>query len=211
MTNLAVDPAVERYLGQVRSALRGMPDPEIDDILLELRGHIAERVESSHDLPAALASLGDPVTLARTYRNDEVLARGECANSPLAILHSLMLLRRQGRGAGWLVFALATFGYALAIALAAAAGEKFLSPKVVGLWHTPGAPLPRILIDGAPPAGSHELLGWWFVPAAATAFLVLLLATNRLGHWWIRRRRSSDDDLGQRFTRTDREGPVGSA
>lgn len=211
MTVHDVDPEVERYLGQVRAALRGMPGPEIDEILLELRGHIAERVESSRDLGAVFASLGDPVALARGYRNEEVLVRGECANAPLVILHSLMLLRRRGHGAGWLVFALATFGYVLAIALGAAAGEKVLSPRVVGLWQTPGAALPRILIDGAPPAGSRELLGWWFVLAAATAFFLLLLATNRLGRWWIRRRRGGDDELSRRFRWTRRGGSVGSA
>lgn len=204
MTVHDADPAVERYLGQVRAALRGVPGPEIDEILLELRGHIAERVESSRDLGAVFASLGDPVALARGYRNEEVLVRGECANAPLAILHSLMLLRRQGHGTGWLVFVLATLGYAFAIALAAAAGDKFLSPRVVGLWQPPGAALPRILIDGAPPAGSRELLGWWFVPAAAAAFFLLLLATNRLGHWWVRRRRTSVDDLSQRLAWTRR-------
>jgi hypothetical protein len=205
-----VDATVERYLAKVRAGLRDMPDPAVEEILLELRGHIAESSKSTGDVGEALASLGDPADLARDYLDDDVIARGECSNMPLGILHSLMLLRRRNHGAGWLVLALATSGYVTAIALAGAAGEKFLSPKIVGFWQPPRA-LPRIIIDGAAPAGSRELLGWWFVPAAAAVFLVLLFTTSRFGRWWIGRCRRAADDPSQRLTLIRRGGSFGSA
>src|SRR5262249_5785090 len=158
-----------RYLERVRASLRGLPQPEAEEILLELRGHIVERVRSTHDVAAALGALGDPVEIAREYRNEGALARGECSNSPLVILHGLVLLRRRS-WAGWGALALAALGYAWAIALAAASVEKFLSPREVGLWRPASGSFPRIIVDGAAPTGSRELLGWWFVPAAAAAF-----------------------------------------
>ena len=183
------DPAVERYLERVRASLRGMPRSEIDEIVLELRGHIAERSASGAEVGEALRSLGDPSELAHQYRTDRVSVRAECGGSPIVILHSLMLLRNRS-AAGWAVLALTAFGYAWAIALGAAAFEKILSPRDVGLWIRPGtAVLPRLTVDGPGPPGTHELLGWWLVPLALVACVVLLYVTKRFGLWWIRRSR----------------------
>ena len=191
MTRAGVDPDVERYLDRVRAALHGLPGAEIDEIVLELRGHIAERLDAGDDAGAALRSLGDPVALAREYRTDRVTTHAECTASPIAVLHSLLLLRR-GSFTGWLVLALAAFGYAWALALGAASIEKILSPHDVGLWYTPGMlSVPRLMIDGPGPAGSRELLGWWFVPLGLAAAAVLFFLTRQLGLWRIRRFRET--------------------
>jgi hypothetical protein len=168
-----------------------MPEAEIDEIVLELRGHIAERSGPGGDAGAALRSLGDPAVLAREYRTDRVTRQAECTVSPIAVLHSLLLLRR-GSFTGWLVLALAAFGYAWALALGAASIEKLLSPHDVGLWYRPGAlSIPRIMIDGPGPAGTRELLGWWFVPFGMAAGAILFLLTRQLGLWRIRRFRET--------------------
>jgi hypothetical protein len=184
-----IAPVVERYLERVRVSLRGMPGPEIDDIVLELRGHIAERSGAEQDIEAVLRSLGDPAGIARQYRTDSVTAQAECRGSPIAILHSLLLLRR-GRFLGWVGLVLTALGYAWAIALGAAAIEKILSPHDVGLWGGPGrASLPRIMVDGPGPPGTREMLGWWFVPLGLAACVALLLLAKHFGLWWIRRSR----------------------
>ncbi len=188
MSRAAPDPGVERYLDQVRASLRGMPQAELDEILLELRGHIAERSGLEGDIEAALRSLGSPTELAREYRTDSVAARAECGWSPIAVLHSLLLLRR-GRFTGFAVLALTALGYAWALALGAAAFEKILSPQDVGLWYGPGLASLRVTIDGPGPAGARELLGWWFVPFGLAACVILLLLTRQFGLWWIRRLR----------------------
>jgi HAAS domain-containing protein len=191
MSPTGSDPAVERYLDQVRASLHGMPETEIDEIVLELRGHIAERLGEGSDAGAALHSLGDPAALAREYRTDRVTTHAECTASPIAVLHSLLLLRR-GSFTGWLVLAVAAFGYAWALALGGASIEKILSPRDVGLWYTPGAlSMPRLMIDGPGPAGTRELLGWWFVPLALAAGAILFLLTRQLGLWRIRRFRET--------------------
>ena len=186
MTRAGPDPAVERYLDRVRTSLHGMPKAEIEEIVLELRGHIAERSGALDDAGDALRSLGDPDALAREYRADCVTKHAECTASPIAVLHSLLLLRR-GSFTGWLVLALAAFGYAWALALGAASIEKILSPHDVGLWYGGTLSMPRLLIDGLGPAGTRELLGWWFVPLGLAAGAILFFLTRQFGLWRIRR------------------------
>lgn len=186
MTRAGPDSDVERYLDRVRAALHGMPEAEMDEIVLELRGHIAERLGAGDDAGAVFRSLGDPTALAREYRTDRVTKHAECTASPIAVLHSLLLLRR-GSFAGWLVLALAAFGYAWALALGAASIEKILSPHDVGLWYAPGTrSIPRLMIDGPGPAGTRELLGWWFVPLGLAAGAILFFLARQLGLWRIR-------------------------
>ena len=191
------DPAVERYLDRVRGALRGMPASEIDDICLELRGHIAERSAPDGDVEGVLRSLGDPEGLARQYRSDRVAAKAECSGSPIVILHSLTLIRRRTFG-GWAALFLAAFGYAWALTVGAAAIEKIFSPRDVGLWWRPGswASL-RLNVDGPGPPGTREILGWWIVPAGLIACVILLFATSRFARWWIRRSRRRAESLTQ--------------
>ena len=188
--DLPSDPAVERYLAAVRKGLRGMPRAEVEEILLELRAHIVERSKPGADREAALRSLGDPDELARQYRGEHAAARMECSRSPIVILHGMLLLR--GRGvSGWMALALAAFGYAWAIVLGAAAIEKTLSPRDVGLWVRPDSWLPRLMVDGPGPPGMREILGWWMVPAALIACALLTFLTRRFGLWWIHRSRAA--------------------
>ena len=187
MTRSPIDPSVERYLDRLRAGLRGLPAAEIDDIVLELQGHIAERSESMKGVEAALRSLGDPDALARQYRTESVATRAVCGRSPIVVLHGLLLLRGKSP-AGWLVLGLTAFGYAWGLVLGGAAIEKIVSPHDVGLWARPGAlSLPRLMVDGPGPAGTRELLGWWFVPFGIAACALLLFLSRQLGLWWIRR------------------------
>ena len=181
---------VDGYLDRVRKALRGMPKSEIDEIVLELRGHIADRSEATGDAEGAMRALGDPQDIARDYLKDRVAARAECSGSPIVILHSLALLSR-GKFAGWAVLALTALAYAWAFVLGGASIEKIISPHDVGIWYRPGTfSLPRLRVDGPGPAGSRELLGWWIVPAGLAACAVLVQVAKSLGRWWIRRSRA---------------------
>jgi len=191
MTSDDIDSAIERYLDRVRGFLHGIPKSDIDEIILELRGHIDERSGAANDPLAALESLGDPAVLAREYRTNRVTTQAECTASPIAVLHSLVLLRR-GSFSGWFVLVLAAFGYAWAFALGGASIEKLLSPHDVGLWYGPGVhSMPRIMVDGPGPAGSRELLGLWFVPLGLATGCILFFLTRQLGLWRIRRFRET--------------------
>src|SRR5580765_2717458 len=108
---------IDGFLARLRAALRGMPEREIDDILREIRSHIAEVSEAEgSDVDAAIRSLGDPVDLATTYRADRLLVQAECSGSPLVILQALRHTSRTraGRFTATLLY---VFGYATVIAL----------------------------------------------------------------------------------------------
>jgi uncharacterized membrane protein len=59
----------EEYLGHVRAAMRGMEPTVRDDILRELRSHIADAtVANGGNVGAALSQLGTPDEIGRRYR-----------------------------------------------------------------------------------------------------------------------------------------------
>lgn len=194
--NTKADARIDGYLARVRVALRGMPAAEIDDVLRELHSHIVDlEGADGAGVDAALASLGDPVDLAKTYRTDNLLTHAECAGSPLVILQGL----RHASPSRWgrvVVTALYFLGYAYVVALWAAAIEKLFSPSTTGVWYTAGARWPFTLVrDGAPPAHSNELLGWWLIPAFVLLGWILRYAIDRGAQSWIRRYRRSRTGL----------------
>jgi len=171
--NMKADARIDGYLARVRVALRGMPGPEIDDILRELRSHIDDLADTDPaGVDAALASLGDPIDLAKTYRTENLLTHAECAGSPLVILQAL----RHASPSRWarvVATALYFFGYAYVITLWASALEKLFSPSTT----------------------STERFGWWLVPALVLLGWALRYLIDRTAQWWIRRYRRSRTNL----------------
>jgi uncharacterized membrane protein len=61
--------SVDAYLGQVRRGLGGMDQRIREDILQELRSHLADSLSANGgNVAAATDALGDPVSVARRYR-----------------------------------------------------------------------------------------------------------------------------------------------
>ena len=161
---------IDGFLARLRAALRGMPEREIDDILREIRSHIAELSEAEGgDVDAAIRSLGDPVDLAKTYRAENLIVQAECSGSPLVILQALRHASRTraGRFTATLLY---VFGYA----------------TVIALWR-------EAVHDLFAPAGSRELLEWWFIPAVIVAGWVVKYAVDHVAKWWLRRYRRSNE------------------
>src|SRR5882724_11587241 len=111
----SVESRVESYLGRVGTALHGLPEHQIDDIMRELRAHAIELAEG-RGVEAALASLGDPVDLAKAYRAESQMVRAECSSSSLRILLGLRYAgrTRAGRFAATLLY---VFGYVYVVTL----------------------------------------------------------------------------------------------
>ena len=186
MSTARSDSRVENYLAKVRAALGELPSAELDDILRELRSH-ADELSEQLGVDAALRSLGDPVDLARTYRDEKAMARAECSSSPLVILAGLRSSARSG-GGRVLVTASYFFGYANFIALWAAAVDKLFAPSKTGVWYAPGGWWPLTWVtDGHAPAGGRELLGWWLVPLAVAGGWAVRYAVDLIAQWWVRR------------------------
>jgi hypothetical protein len=192
IVSAGMEPRIDSYFARVRIALRGLPEPEIDDILRELRSHVEELTGNEESgIEAALRSLGDPVDLAQTYRSENQLVRAECSGSPLVILAGLRHANRGtlGRTAVTALYVLGYFGMGT---LWAGALEKVLAPSRGGLWYTPGDFWSTTLIVGGnPPAGARELLGWWVVPITLIAGWGVKYVSDGLARWWIGRYRRS--------------------
>lgn len=188
----ARDATIDPFFARLRAALRGMPEGEIDDVLRELRSHIADLADSQgSDIEAAVRSLGDPVDLAKKYKAENLIARAECSGSPLVILQGLRHAGRS-RAGRFTVTVLYVFGYVNVVSLWRAAIEKVLVPSRAGLWYTPGDLWSLSLGWGGHAApGARELLGWWLVPAAVIAGWIVKYLTDRAATWWIRRYRRS--------------------
>ena len=187
----SVESRVESYLDRVRTALQGLPERQIDDIMRELRAHAIELAEGK-GIEAALASLGDPVDLAKAYRAESQVVRAECSSSTLLILQGLRHASRTKAG-GFLATALYVFGYVYVVALWLAAGDKLFFPSRTGLWYLPGDWKSLALrTNDSPPPGAHELLGWWLIPAAIFAGWILRYSIDGVAHWWLRRYRQSE-------------------
>lgn len=187
---------IDSYLARVRTALRGVPEGDIEDILRELRSHAVELSgRDGQGMEEALRSLGDPVELAKTYQAENRMVRAECSRSPLVILEGLRHTTRTrlGRVAATALYLL---GYINLFILWAAAAEKLITPSRGGLWCVPGDSwsLTLVIFD-YPPPGARELLGWWLVPIGLLAGWGVKVLTDRLAQWWIARYRRSRESL----------------
>ena len=65
-----MDEAAERYLEELRTNLRALPEDERSDAVREIESHIAEGRADGRPTAAVLAGLGDARTLARAYVAD---------------------------------------------------------------------------------------------------------------------------------------------
>jgi uncharacterized membrane protein len=179
---------IELYLSQLREQLGGLPADDVEEILRELRGHIAERVAPSDaeqkaaPVDAVLRQLGTPEQIGSLYRADALAAHARASFSPSLIIQAT--IRWATRTAvGFLAFLAGMVGYALGVSLIVCAILKPFFPADVGLWINPhgmvlGAELPR-------PHG-QELLGWWIIPYGLGVGLAFILGTTVLLRWLLR-------------------------
>ena len=194
-TASSAQPKTQSYLARVRTALRGMPEREIEDILRELRRHIDDLSgPDGRDAEAALKSLGDPVNLAKKYRAENQMLQAECSGSPLLILAALRHTMRNRLGQ-ITATALYLFAYINMAMLWAAAIEKLLAPSRGGLWYVPGDwwSISLVIFDNPAP-GARELLGWWLVPIALLGGWVVKSIADRIAQWWIARHRRKKEE-----------------
>lgn len=186
---------LDRYLHDLRRALRGLPEDHVSDIVNELRSHVLDKATFGEELTSdavesALAGLGSPEDLARQYRTNHVLLRAQSAHSPLTILRGL-LRAASISVAGVFVLVGSAVGFALCAAVVLCAALKVLHPDAAGLWIGPEGDLSLRLGFGAPPSGGRELLGWWIAPIGFAMGLGLYLLTMRFGRWGVRQLRGA--------------------
>jgi Protein of unknown function (DUF1700) len=187
------DPAqkIELYLKQVRSGLRNLPEPQVADVLQELRSHILERAQSGGTLSdtatdAALQSLGRPQEVASLYVAENFMARAESSRTPWTVLRGIFHWATLSLK-GFVVLTICLTGYGFGAAFFIAALAKPFNPHAVGLWMTGENSLSLRLGMTDSPAHGHELLGWLLIPLGCSLGGGTILLTTHFGLWCIRR------------------------
>jgi len=184
-------PQLDAYLEQVRRQLRGLPRPEAEETVRELRSHVLDRTSgdlSPASLQPALAALGDPGDLARLNATARVAARGAHSRSPWTIFATIARLARISLGGACALF-VSLFGYMIAGAWILAAVVKPFWPGHVGLWRLKDAhdayAFSLGVVSKAPAA--VELLGWWIIPIGLVVGPAVGFCTFLYGRWSLRR------------------------
>lgn len=180
---------VDIYLTALRRQLAGLPAGDVEEILREIRGHIAERgAESgsgSGTTPVAeiLRQLGPPEQIGALYRADALVAQARESFSPALIIRTTIRWASKtvvGFGASLL----GLIGYSIGVGLIVCAVLKPFLPGDVGLWVNPtdgfvlGVEVPR-------PHG-QELLGWWLIPYGIGVGVAFILGTTVFLRWMLR-------------------------
>jgi hypothetical protein len=186
---------IDTYLRRVRTGLRGLPDPEVTDIVNELRTHIVERLESASGprdvaIESVLESFGRPEQIAALYVAESLASRAESSRTPWTILRSLFYWSTLSI-IGFFVFMICVVGYSFGVCFFLAALMKPIHPNGVGLWYRNDPANFSLHVGGfSGPAGQErELLGWWLVPVGCSLGGGTILLTTHFALWSLRRLR----------------------
>ncbi len=207
--------AINQYCARLRKALGKGSSHEADEIVLEVRSHILERIEAEETpTPEALAKIlravGDPKELAAEYRTQTILHRASRSTSPWLMLRATLRWARKGT-LGVIAFFTMVVGYGCTAVFFLSAMLKPFFPSRVGLWLAPEhtlsfgfwngrlsateiygisvrPPVSFVLGTLSPTNGPvRELLGPWLIPVAILCGLLCLFATTFLVRSLIRR------------------------
>lgn len=179
---------VDLYLAALRQQLAGLPADDIEEILQEIRGHIAERSapgpagQGGMPVEQVLRQLGTAEQIGSLYRADALAAHARAGFSPALIIRATIRLATR-TVIGFLAFLAGVIGYAFGAAFIVCAVLKPFFPADVGLWISS-----HDLVLGAETPGphGHELLGWWIVPYGIGLGLAFILGTTVLLRWMLR-------------------------
>jgi len=186
----SIDPQqqIDTYLMKLRRALGDLPQPEVNEILREIRGHILERAESSGALNnerivEILRELGRPEDIGPLYQSEALVARARSSFSPMLILRTTMRWAMISV-TGFFVFMGGLLGYGMALGFFLCALLKPFMPTQVGAWLDPDGGFTVGTVSQH--SAAHEVLGWWLIPVALCAGAVSLVATTRILRWLLR-------------------------
>jgi uncharacterized membrane protein len=169
---------IDGYVRRLLWALQTLPHDDRLNIAGEIHSHLSECAgRGPRDLDRAIAGLGSPDALARSYVEEFELAGAVNSASPVTLL--LTVLNRATRSVMAFLggFAALTL-YLLAVGCAMVAVGKFIVPGKVGAWISDHS-LTAGIVD-TPPAGGHELLGYWIVPIAAAIAALCFVGAGKL-------------------------------
>jgi uncharacterized membrane protein len=176
------------YLAALRKQLTGLPADEVEEIVRELRSHIAERVAAGGSdgngtpVEQILRQLGTPEEIGALYRADAQVAHARASFSPILIIRTTMRWATK-TSLGFSAFLAGVVGYSFGAALIVCAALKPFFPAYIGLWINRhgmvlGAEMPRPL--------GQELLGWWIIPYGFGVGIAFIVGITVLLRWMLR-------------------------
>ena len=165
--------SVEAFLRKLRQGIASLPLAEQDEIVAELRSHLAERQAQGSTDP--LAGFESPARLAADFVGEHTLRDALARGTPWAMSSAFFVVARDSVLGLLVLFPLLVFQLE-AVLLLLAAALKPLLPEQTGLWVGPGKFYVGIL---ASPDSGRELLGWWAIPVFAITGVVLFWGANQ--------------------------------
>ncbi len=148
---------IETWLGYLEQVLAPLPAAEREDIVIEARAHLEERVSAGLSATSALAGFGKAETYARAFLDEHALSHALDSRRALTMAKTLFRVAGQSLIAtigliAFLVFGVTTIAAIVCILL------KIAQPQMVGGWWGPGYFALGALTD--PPAAPERLGGW---------------------------------------------------
>jgi hypothetical protein len=169
---------IDAYVRRLLWALQTLPHDDRLSIAGEIHSHLSDcAARGDAELDRAMAKLGSPDALARSYVEEYELAGAVNRASPSVLLLNLLnrgtrsLLAFGGGLAG-------LFLYFFAASFALVAVAKLIVPDEVGAWVGPH--IFSAGITGTPPPGAHEVLGYWIVPVSIILGAVSFVGAGKL-------------------------------
>lgn len=164
---------INTWLGYLEQVLAPLPAAEREDIVIEARTHLEERVAAGLSATSALVGFGTAEHYARAFLDDHRLNMALDSRRALTMAKTLFQVAGQSLIAtlgliGFLVFGVTTLGAIACILL------KIARPEMVGLWIGP-----NVFVLGAATTRptTPEMLGnWVYVVLAALVFIDAILA-----------------------------------
>ncbi len=164
---------IETWLGYLEQVLTPLPAAEREDIVIEARAHLEERVAAGLSATSALAGFGKAETYARAFLDDYALTHALDSRRALTMAKTLFRVAGQSLIAtigliAFLVFSITTLA-AIACILV-----KIARPELVGLWI--GQDVFVLGIATTRPAAPEMLGSWIYVVLAALVFFDAIFA-----------------------------------
>lgn len=179
---------VEAYLARLRTALAGLPPDDVEEVVREIGGHIAERAayadsgENRMPIEQILRELGTPEHIGSLYGTDALVAHARASFSPALIIRTTIRWATR-TVVGFVAFLVGFAGYATGLAFIACAIMKPFMPDQVGLWIGPHG---FVLGITRPSPHNAELLGWWLIPTGFAMGASFFLGTTAFLRWMLR-------------------------
>jgi len=182
-------PALEAYLRQLDAHLASLAPSERNDVLMETRSHVMERV-ARFPFPSiddVLEQLGAPSVYAQQFARE---AAPTTAVAPHAKKGTALRGLARLATAGWLgapVLLLVVFSYVIALAAFAVALAKVLTPDDVGVWVKEVNGQQRFSHAGFNASlGGTEILGYRLAAIAASIGFVFAVVPTVFLRWLAR-------------------------